>query len=351
MTSGPVFQITYWGVTGSLSAPLRPSEVTDKLVAAVCRLVGDGMLAGLQPGPGLEDATRRAVETLPFHLRTSYGGNTTCVEVTTPDATLIFDCGSGFRELGVDLACRWQAAGAAARRRVHVMVTHPHMDHTYATPFFSPYYDPANHFTLWGTREVLNSLAAVLDPDSSLSHIYFPPSYDEMKAIREFRHVTPGEEFRIGETRVRTLALNHPGGSLAYRLDCRGRSFVFATDHEQTEVPDRRLAGFARDADLLYTEGQYTAAEYEGKDGVAGDPPLSRRGWGHSPVEACVTTAVASGVRAVHIGHRDPRRNDEQLAAMDAAVRRLAVEELRKSGRPDGSCEALVPYEGLTVRL
>ncbi len=33
-----VFTITYWGVTGTLSAPLRPAEVSDKLVAAIRRL-------------------------------------------------------------------------------------------------------------------------------------------------------------------------------------------------------------------------------------------------------------------------------------------------------------------------
>src|SRR4051794_22786395 len=120
MTAQPVFTITYWGVTGTLSAPLRPAEVTDKLVGAVCRLVEGGALAGLSPGPGLEDAVRRAVDALPFHLRSSYGGNTTCVEVTTPDATLIFDCGSGFRELGVDLAARWRTAGPGSPRQAHV---------------------------------------------------------------------------------------------------------------------------------------------------------------------------------------------------------------------------------------
>jgi ribonuclease BN (tRNA processing enzyme) len=351
MTAQPVFTITYWGVTGTLSAPLRPAEVTDKLVAAVCRLVEDGAVAGLCPGPGLEVAARRAVEALPFHLRSSYGGNTTCVEVTTPDATLIFDCGSGFRELGVDLAARWRAADPASPRRAHVLVTHPHMDHTYATPYFAPYYDPANYFTLWGTQEVLKSLDAVLSPGSDLSHLYFPPTYAEMKAIRKFCPVVAGEEVGIGATRVRTRALNHPGGCLAYRLDCGGRSFVFATDHEQPQVPDPGLAEFARGADLLYTEGQYTAAEYEGREGVAGDPPFPRRGWGHSPVEACVATAVAAGVRAVHVGHRDPRRSDGQIAAVDAYVRRLAAEEVRRAGLPDGACEALVPYEGLTVRI
>ena len=352
MRQSPVFTVTYWGVTGTLSAPLRPPEVTEKLVEAIRLLVERGRLQGLRPGPALDEEVRRAAEEeLPFHLRSSYGGNTTCVEVQTPDALLIFDCGSGFRELGVALAARWQAAGASAVRAAHVFVTHPHMDHTFATPYFVPYYNPANSFTIWGSPEVLDSLAAVLNPRSALSQIYFPPTYDQLKALKDFRPLRPGDDFLLGSTRVSTYALHHPGGCLAFRLENAGRVFVFATDHEQQEVPDRGLAAFARGADLLYTEGQYTQAEYEGREGVAGDPPSPKRGWGHSPVEACVITAVAAGVRTLHIGHRDPRRSDDQLAAVEAYARRLMREELSRAGRPPDSGQALVPYEGLQVRL
>jgi phosphoribosyl 1,2-cyclic phosphodiesterase len=352
MNRDPVFTITYWGVTGTLTAPLRPPEVTDKLVVAIERLAQRGLLADLRPGPDLQQNIRRLVEReLPFHLRTSYGGNTTCVEVQTPDALLIFDCGSGFRELGAALEARWHAAGAGAVRSAHILVTHPHMDHTYGTPYFIPYYNPANNFTLWGTPLVLKSLGAVLDPRSELSRMYFPPTYAELKALHEFRPVEPGSAFALGSTHVKTYALRHPGGCLAFRLENAGRVFVFATDHEQPEVPDRGLAEFARGADLLYTEGQYTRAEYEGREGISGDPPMSHRGWGHTPVEDCVTTAVAADVAEVHIGHRDPRRDDEGIAHLDGYIRQFMRDELRRAGRSADSCRALIPYEGMTVRL
>ena len=247
MSADHAFTITYWGVTGTMSAPLRPAELTDKVVAAVTRLIEQGSLNGLQPGPSLDADVRRVVTSaLPFHLRSGYGGNTTCVEVQTPDALLILDSGSGFRELGTVLAARWQAEGDRATRRAHILLTHPHMDHTFATPYFVPYYDSRNHFTLWGTQRVIDSITAVLDPHSQLSQIYFPPTFDQLKAIREFRPLEEHAEFRIGGTRITTYALCHPGGCLAYRLENAGKVFVFATDHEQPEVPDRSLAEFAR---------------------------------------------------------------------------------------------------------
>src|SRR5262249_20862978 len=156
--------------------------------------------------------------------------------------------------------------------------------HTYGTPFFSPYYNPANHFTVWGSAEVLRSLRAVLDPRSDLSRLYFPPTTDLMQAIKEFRTLEAGMDFPLRSTPVRPHALNHRGGCRAFRLANGGRAYVSATDHEHTPGPDAGLVEFARGADVLYTEGQYTLAEYEGREGISGDPPSPRRGWGHSPV-------------------------------------------------------------------
>ncbi|MGH7169451.1 MAG: MBL fold metallo-hydrolase [Gemmataceae bacterium] len=345
-----VFTITYWGVTGTLTAPLRPAEVTEKLVAALQRLIEHDRLADLRPGPDLQANLRRRIEEeLPFHLRSTYGGNTTCLEVQTPDALLILDCGSGFRELGVSLAARWQSKSSGPERTAHVLVSHSHIDHIYATPYFVPYYDPNNRFIIHGSPDTIHNLGMLFDPQSEMSRRYFPPTYDQMKALEDFRPIQPGEAFQIASTHIRTRALTHPGGCLAYRLENAGRVFVFATDHEQVEVPDRGLIEFARGADLLYTEGQYTHGEYEGRDKVGDSPPMSRLGWGHSTIEACVSTAVAAEVRELHVGHRDPARNDEDIARLEVFLRARLREELRSAGRAEESCRARIVHEGLIV--
>ncbi|MCI0458704.1 MAG: MBL fold metallo-hydrolase, partial [Gemmataceae bacterium] len=179
-----VFTITYWGITGTMTTPLTPVEVTDRIAKAIEQLVKQGRLASLRPGPELAPAIRRHLEEgLSFAQRSTFGGNTTCVEVHTPDKLLILDCGSGLRELGFELGRRWNAPDYTGSRAAHVLITHAHMDHTYATPYVGPYFDPRNHFTLYGTRSVLDSLEAVLSPDSPLSHTYFPPTFDLMKAV------------------------------------------------------------------------------------------------------------------------------------------------------------------------
>ncbi len=350
MATEPIFSIVYWGVTGTLTAPLRPTEVTERLVAAVKQLIERGRLADLLPGPELEANIRRRIEDeLPFHLRSGYGGNTTCVEVKTPDALLILDCGSGLRELGVSLAERWRDKPPGPQRSAHVLVTHPHLDHICGTPYFSPYYDADNRFTLWGSPSLIHQLGVLFDPQSRMSRHYFPPTYEQMKAIEEFRPIEPGSSFSIGSTHIRTHALTHPGGCLAYRLENAGRAFVFATDHEQIESPDAGLAAFARGADVLYTEGQYTRAEYEGREQIGTSSAMPRQGWGHSTIEACAATAVAAGVRELHVGHRDPARNDEGIARLEAYLRERLREELRRSGCPEDACRARIVHEGLAV--
>ena len=100
--------------------------------------------------------------------------------------------------------------------------------------------------------------------------------------------------------------------------------------------------------DLLYLDGQYLAAEYEGRASMMGEPPLSRRGWGHSTVEACVATAVAAGAKVLHVGHREPKRDDFDLARIDAYLQQCVAAALAGTGRQMSAC---IPQEGLTVQV
>jgi phosphoribosyl 1,2-cyclic phosphodiesterase len=344
--------ITYWGVTGAITAPLTPAQVADKIVRAVAALAEQDRLRHLKPGAGLLDAVQGEVERLPFTLRSSYGGNTTCVEVQTADALLIFDCGSGVRQLSVALEQRWNAPGYRGPRTAHLILTHPHLDHVFAGRFLEPLFDPRNTFTLWAPRIVLDNLRTAFDPNSPVNRIFHPISLSTMRGLRDLREVRPGATFAIGSTQLRTIALRHPGDCLGYRIENGGRSFVFATDHEQTEVPDPDLTAFAREADLLYADGQYLRAEYDGQETLPGEEqPQTRHGWGHSPVESCVATAVAAGVRELHIGHREPKRSDDDLARIDEYLQRLVADALRSAGRPPDALRARLPYEGLTVTI
>ena len=89
-----------------------------------------------------------------------------------------------------------------------------------------------------------------------------------------------------------------------------GHRVVIATDHEHQEIPDRRLADFARGADLLYTDVQYLTEEYSGQvaigDGVrdrmsvGGIQPSMPR-WRRPSKRACdcCTWAITNHIEAI----------------------------------------------------
>src|ERR671937_1918230 len=81
-----------------------------------------------------------------------YGGNTSCVEVTLADGSVvIFDAGTGIRALGFDLVRR-------GIRRVHLCLTHLHLDHLEGLRFFEPLWDEQGEVDIWGPPSPVFSL-------------------------------------------------------------------------------------------------------------------------------------------------------------------------------------------------
>src|SRR5919206_3837223 len=78
-----------------------------------------------------------------------FGGNTSCVEVALDGgATLVLDAGTGIRRLGRELLER----GAF---RIHLLLTHLHLDHLEGLRFFDPLWDRRATLDIWGPRSPL----------------------------------------------------------------------------------------------------------------------------------------------------------------------------------------------------
>jgi phosphoribosyl 1,2-cyclic phosphodiesterase len=105
---------------------------------------------------------RRGTLAVPGPETERFGGNTSCVEVRGGDGTLlVLDAGTGIRRLGA-------ALGGHAPRRVHVLLTHLHMDHIQGLGFFAVLFDPQVETHLWGpareTQDLRDRLARYLSP-------------------------------------------------------------------------------------------------------------------------------------------------------------------------------------------
>jgi ribonuclease BN (tRNA processing enzyme) len=106
----------------------------------------------------------------------------------------------------------------------------------------------------------------------------------------------------------------HPGGVYVYRIMWHGKSIVYATDTEGYVGTDRKLVAFARDADVLIHDAQYSEEHYRGA--LAGFP--STQGYGHSTVTMACEVAAASEAGQLILFHHDPAYSDEIVARMEA---------------------------------
>jgi len=312
MDPAPTFRVTYWGVTGSYPRPLSAAELKDSVAH---------------------------VAAAEFPL--TYGGDTTCLQVSAGELLLVVDAGSGLRLLSQRLMR--DSGGRAVRGTM--LLTHAHFDHLSALPFFEPFYDAGSEFILRAAPRVLNALERLGHPASDLAGVFLPLTLEQMPGLNRCEAIEAGESFECGDVRVSTMALNHPGGSLAYRFERGGKSIVVATDHEQPETPDTTLAEFALGAELLYMDAQYLRREYEGQAGIGDEAPQCRIGWGHTPLEDCLSTARAAGVKRLHLGHHEPRRTDAMLRDLDGYASQLAR---AASLEP---CEVRLAYQGLVVEI
>jgi phosphoribosyl 1,2-cyclic phosphodiesterase len=237
------------------------------------------------------------------------GGNTSCVEVRCGETQLVLDMGTGIRRLGDGLMAAGRPVDAT------ILLSHLHWDHIQGLPFFVPAYAPSTKLQIVGTGNGAMALRDVLA--CQMTAPVFPVRLDELGAQIRLREVKSGETFMVGDAKVRTARLNHPGGVLAYRIDHEGQSVVYATDTEHYACVDPALRALAEGADVLVYDAQYTPEEYRGDHG------RSRVGWGHSTFVAGAELARAAGVGQLVLFHHDPQRGDAAVVDLERAARDL----------------------------
>lgn len=258
------------------------------------------------------------------------GGNTSCVEVRVGGRLLIFDGGTGLRNLGNSLM-------KSLPVEAWIFFSHVHWDHIQGFPFFTPAFVRGNTFHLHGGRKVSGTLESALA--GQMENPSFPVHLSEMGAHMTFHDLYEGETMEIpaatGEDAIRISNArgNHPDGVYAYRVDYQGRSMVYATDTEHYAVVDPRLKRLATNCDLLIYDSQYTPEEYIGEGG--GMPKL---GWGHSTFAEAAKLAKAANAKQLVLYHHDPGQDDSSVRDKERRARDLFP-------------NAVAAYEGLTIRV
>ncbi|MDR2302523.1 MAG: MBL fold metallo-hydrolase [Deltaproteobacteria bacterium] len=270
------------------------------------------------------------LDNLPDRLVSTIGGNTPCLEVRQGDDTLIIDAGTGINALGRQLTNDDYDPDAERLRylietqyhdlpvspypdetekilNLNLLFTHTHWDHIQGFPFFTPIYRPGTTLDIYGANgQQIKEALSLQQSTTSL----FPVLLENVPAKISF-HDFPPEGLKIGPFEIESLALPHPGGSLAFKIKSQGKTLVFATDYEfagseaGADSTELKLSRFIDLADVFISDTQYTYLE-----------SMTKEGWGHSSPLKVAEMALHAGVKQFFLFHYDPFYSDRKLFEM-----------------------------------
>ena len=240
---------------------------------------------------------------------TRYGGNTSCVQVTLRDGSLlVLDAGTGVRELGL-------ALDRGPRPPViHLLLTHLHLDHIQGLMFFAPCFYPDTRIFIWGPPDPEESLQ-----DRLARYISAPLAPMEIGDLPgEITFLDSPREWAIGGAVVRSAPVTHRGQTLGFRITDGDESLCYIPDHEPAlgmglaDLEPEWISGFAlaHRASLLIHDCQYADEEYP-----------DHIGWGHSALSDALTFAARTEAQRVLLFHHDPLHDDDTLDTLAARAR------------------------------
>jgi anti-anti-sigma factor len=321
---GPL-RVRFWGTRGSLPAPLQERAIHAKIRDALVAARGHA----LETEAAIDDFI---VSRLPFSVRGTFGGNTSCVElVTGGDEYVICDLGTGVREFGNRVAAE---RGPAAKRCFNVFLSHLHWDHIMGLPFFRPAYIPGNliriHSCHPAVREALHK---------QQSEPCFPVDFRALRATIEFVPLEPGRTYEVAGFAVTSLRQFHAGDSYGYRFSRGNKTIVYSTDceHKYTRLDQSYpFIEFYRNADVLIFDAMYSLA----------DTISVKEDWGHSSNVVAVELAQAARVRRLVLFHHEPAYDDRMIEEVFADTVRFET-----ISRPGHEVEVISAYDGLELEL
>ena len=316
------FLVTFYGVRGSLPSPMVGQDVREKLVNA---------LEQASPANLKNAASREAfVDSLPAHLKSCYGGNSSCVHLQVGGHHVIFDGGSGLRVLGNHLLEQEFGKGQG---EAHLFLSHTHWDHIMGIPFFVPFYRKGNKVNIYGSHPRLKERLI-----GQQSFDYFPVPFDAYLADIDIVSLANQKECVLGDVRITWHEMNHPGQCFSYRVEYQGKSFIYATDSEYKDLGDQSLKPtieFFKGADLLVFDSQYTFIE-----------GVEKEDWGHSSTFIGVDIALEAKVKKIAFYHHEPTYSDFKLVHIFEQTKKY----LKAIGR-DNPLEMILSQEGLTIDM
>lgn len=226
------------------------------------------------------------------------GGNSSCVSALIDETIVIFDAGTGLRDLGLWLESRPHI------KEAHLFLSHAHYDHVIGFPFFKPLWRPDFKLVVYATVLQAYGGAKRFFQERIFADPFFPVTLDQLNSDLSFQDCHNGETLWLNDrTQVSIGKLNHPGGASGFRLDHGQKALAYVSDTEHNEeTPDQHVLDLITEADLVIYDATFTEEEY---------PRF--KGWGHSTWQEGLKLCQKAGARSMAIYHHDPSHTDDKI--------------------------------------
>jgi len=210
--------------------------------------------------------------------------------------------------------------------------THFHWDHIQGLPFFIPAYFPNIEIVFYSTIENFKKILV-----NQQNFHNFPKKLSEMSCKKDFVQVKPGTSIQIGDTKIDSFFVNHPGSGTAYKFTEKEKKIIFTGDVEFTEDDIdniEKFGNFFNNADLAIFDSQYTLEE-----------SFIKFDWGHTSYNMAINLASNWNIKKLVLTHFDPTYSDEKIMELEE----LAKEHIKllESKNP----RVIVAYEGLKLKV
>lgn len=315
-------KVTFWGCRGSLPASYTGVGATQKISEVLSRAVDEGLTHKSQ--------IKEFVDGLPYHLKSSYGSNTSCVQIHGGTELIICDAGSGIRDLGRQLI----GMMPDMPKVIHILISHLHWDHIQGFPFFIPAYIQGVTINIWGCHDTIEEAFVKQQAEPT-----FPVSLRDMGAVINFRTLDPTVSYELGGIKISMIEQPHPGVSYGYKFEKDDQIVVYSTDAEHSvasEKEDYPFISFIRNADLLIFDGQFSLADHL----------YTKQNWGHSSNLVGIELAVRAKVKKLFLFHSEHTFDDADLDKfLHDSKRYLNIYD------DDSQLDIAIAYDGLEVDL
>jgi len=288
-------RVKFWGVRGSVPTPLTSQQIKSRIASVLQRVKPDDLSS--------PENKEIFLSTLPDDIFGTIGGNTTCIQVIIDKPVcLIFDAGTGIRELGNFIVKEKKNIN-----EFHIFFTHFHWDHIQGIPFFAPFFNKKNIIYFYSPVPHFETYLK-----DQMKFPYFPIEMGYLAAKTHFIELE-GSGMHITDSHIAWRRMKHPGGCFSYKVTCNGKSVIIATDSEITEKEFKQNdenVSFFKNADMLILDSQYTLAEH-----------INKIDWGHSSYSIDVDLASVWKVKNLVLFHHEPLYTDKKIISIERLSR------------------------------